>query len=98
MVEEDGIRLAAMRPCRVELIRELARAHRWMSRPRIRMAILLNPGSPPEVAIPLLGLCTREELQDALRSTETSLVLRATARELLARKPPMPGDVPRTLH
>lgn len=91
MVEDDAIRIATLRPARREAICELSRSHRWMSRPRVRMAILLNPGSPPEVAMPLVALCNREELVDLLKSTETSLVLRATARELLARKPPLSG-------
>jgi hypothetical protein len=98
MIEDDAIRLATIRPARADVIRELARSHRWLSRPRVRMAILLNPGSPAEVAMPLLGLCNREELRDVLRSTETSLVLRSTAQELLVRKPPMRSEPPETVH
>ena len=100
MVEDDAIRLATKRPARQETLRELVRCHRFMSRPRVRMAIIMNPGSPPEIGIPLLGLCNREELRDVLRGTETSLVLRATARELIVRKPPSrePGEEDHTLH
>ena len=94
MVEDDAIRIATIRPARREAICELSRSHRWMSRPRVRMAILLNPGSPPEVTMPLVALCNREELLDLLKSTETSIVLRATARELLVRKPPISGRDP----
>lgn len=98
MVEADAVRLAAMRPARAETIRELVRSRRWIGRPRVRLAIVQNPGSPPEVAMPLLCLCNREELTDVLRSTETSIVLRATAQELLVRHPPVPSAAPRTLH
>lgn len=98
MVELDAIRLAAMRPARVETIRELVRARRWIGRPRVRLTIVLNPGSPPEVAMPLLCLCNREELFDVLKSTETPLLLRATAQELLARRPPVPSDAAHTIH
>lgn len=100
MVEDDAIRIATLRPARREAIQELARAPRWMARARVRLSILLNPGSPPEVAMPLLALCNREELRDVLRSTETSVVLRGTAQELLARRPPMPEneDQRRTVH
>jgi len=98
MIEDDAIRLAAMRPARVDTIRELVRAHRWMGRPRVRQAVILNPGTPSEIAIPLVCLCNREELRDVLQSTETSLVLRATAQELLARRPPVPSEAPRTIH
>jgi len=98
MVEADAIRLATMRPARVDTIRELVRGRRWIGRPRVRLSIVLNPGSPPEVAMPLLCLCNREELSDVLRSTETSLILRATAQELLARRPPVPEATSHTLH
>jgi hypothetical protein len=98
MIEDDAIRLAARRPASVSAVQELARSYRFMSRPRVRMAIVQNPGSPPEIAIPLLGLCNREELRDILKSTETSLALRATAQELLARNPPTPSETPPTLH
>jgi hypothetical protein len=97
MIEEDAIRLAAIRPARVDVIRELVRAHRWMGRPRVRQAIILNPGTPSEIAIPFVCLCNREELHDVLQSTDTSLVLRATAQELLARRPPVPEST-RTIH
>jgi hypothetical protein len=98
MVEADAIRIATHRPARREAIQELARSPRWMARQRVRLSILLNPGSPPEVAMPLLALCNREELRDVLRSTETSVVLRGTAQELFARRPPMPEDAHRTVH
>jgi hypothetical protein len=48
--------------------------------------------------MPLLCLCNREELADVLKSTETSLVLRATARELIVRHPPVPGEARHTIH
>jgi hypothetical protein len=98
MVEADAIRLATMRPARADIVHELVRARRWIGRPRVRLSIVLNPGSPTEVAMPLLCLCNREELSDVVRSTETPLILRATAQELLARRPPVPSTAPHTLH
>jgi hypothetical protein len=98
MVEDDAIRIATLRPARPAALAELVRSHRWLSRPRVRMAVLLNPGSPPELTMPLLGLCTREELRDVLKSTETSIVLRGVAQELLARRPPLPRESGRTIH
>ncbi|HEX4339875.1 MAG TPA: hypothetical protein VH062_28405 [Polyangiaceae bacterium] len=98
MVEDDAIRIATIRPARAAALRELVQSHRWLSRPRVRMAVLLNPGSPSELTMPLLGLCTREELRDVLKSTETSIVLRATAQELVARRPPLPREPPKTIH
>ncbi|MBM4364045.1 MAG: hypothetical protein FJ104_15300 [Deltaproteobacteria bacterium] len=98
MVEDDALRIATLRPARAPALRELARTHRWMSRPRVRMSILLNPGAPPGLAIPLVALCTREDLRDIVRSTETSLALRGTAQELLARRPPLLPEDPGWVH
>ena len=62
---------------------------RWLTRSRVRLSILLNPGSPPAIAIPMLSVCKRTELVEVLRGTDVSNVLRATALELLERRPPL---------
>lgn len=89
MVEDDAIRIAARRPANTKVLGELARNPRWVSRARVRMALLLNPGTPAELSVPLLGLCTRPQLRTVITSTEAVPILRVTARELLARRPPM---------
>lgn len=89
LTEDDVVRIAARRPARPEAVQAIARSERWLKRPRVRLAILLNPGSPPSVAMPLLAACTRSELIEIVHGVDTSKVLRATARELLARRPPL---------
>lgn len=89
LTEEDVLRLAARRPARFEVMREIAQFARWLSQPRVRMSILLNPGSPPEIAMPLLAICHRGELAEVLESSDTSTVLRLTALELFERRPPL---------
>jgi len=91
LTEDDVVRLVARRPARTEVIQEVAQSHRWLSRSRVRLCIILNPGSPPEIAMPLLPVCKRTELKEVMRSTETSMVLRGTAVELLKRRPPIKG-------
>jgi hypothetical protein len=86
------IRLAAHRPARVETLTEIARLPRWLSRPRVRLTMLLNPGTPEHIAVPLLGACTRSELREVLQSADTPVLLRATAAELLLRRPPIGVD------
>lgn len=89
LTEDDVLRIVTRRPLRTEAVTTIARAERWLKRPRVRLAILLNPGSPPSIAMPLLAACTRSELLEILHGVDTSKVLRATARELLARRPPL---------
>jgi hypothetical protein len=89
MTEADALRLVTQRPARLAVMREVAQSPRWLSRGRVRLSILLNPGSPPEIAMPMLSVCKRTDLQEVLRSADTSNVLRATALELLERRPPL---------
>jgi len=92
LTEDDVVRLVAHRPARREALAEIAQLPRWLSRPRVRLALLLNPGTPQHIAVPMLCACTRGELREVLLSADTALLLRATARELLVRRPPIGVD------
>ena len=89
LIEDDVVRLVARRPARLEVTLTVAKHPRWLSRARVRLAIMLNPGSPPEIAMPLLSVCLRTELMEVLKSADTSQTLRATALELLEKRPPL---------
>jgi hypothetical protein len=90
LTEDDVVRLVARRPARSEVLREVARAPRWLSRGRVRLTMLLNPGTPAELAIPLVAVCSRVELRELLQSSDTPAVRRALALELLEKRPPLP--------
>ena len=53
------------------------------------MTVLLNPGSPGSVALPLVGLCTVSELREIIRGADVPVILRITAGELAERRPPL---------
>jgi hypothetical protein len=89
--EDDVVRLAALRPARVTSIEAIART-RWLTRRRVRMTVLLNPGSPSRVALPLVGLCTRSELLEVARAADVPVIVRITANELAERRPPLFGE------
>ncbi|HEY2409874.1 MAG TPA: hypothetical protein VGI10_27905 [Polyangiaceae bacterium] len=92
LTEDDVVRMVARRPARLEVLTAIAQNGRWLSRGKVRLAIILNPGSPSAIAMPLLAVCTRGELVEALHSADSSGVLRSTARELLEKRPPLrPG-------
>jgi hypothetical protein len=86
LTEDDVVRMAARRPATVDAAREIVRV--WSRAARVRMAILLNPGSPPAVSIPLLYLLTRQELGEVEQAADIPAVVRATARELVELRPP----------
>lgn len=89
VTEEDVVRLTARRPNRPDILAEIAKSSRWTHRPRVRMALVLNPSSPPEIAVPLVGLLIRSELRLVVASTDIPAIVRSAARDLLARRPPM---------
>jgi hypothetical protein len=89
LTEDDVLVLATRRPARTVALEQIVAAPDWLSRRRVRMAILLNPGTPSHIAMPLVILCTRQELRELADAADIPLVLRVTARELFERKPPL---------
>lgn len=90
LTEDDVVRLAARRPLHSAIVDTLAESPRWLRRPRIRLTLLLNPGTPEPVSMPLLAVCTRCELLEVVHGADAPLALRASAQELLERSPPLP--------
>jgi hypothetical protein len=89
LTEDDVVRLVVRRPVQSAVIDELAQCPDWLIRPRVRMTLLHNPGTPSGIALPLLALCKRNELVEVLDNPALSGALRTTARELLDRRPPL---------
>lgn len=77
--EDDVVKLAARRPLRAEVIQEIVRHPRWNVRRRVRMALVLNPHTPAEVGVPLVGLLLRSELRMTLNGPDTNAEVRAAA-------------------
>jgi methionine synthase I (cobalamin-dependent) len=90
LTEDDVVRMAARRPAFPDVIGEVARHPMWSQRARVRMAIVQNPGAPAELAVPLVRLLIRPELHQVVSAPDVPAVVRAAARELLDRRPPVP--------
>ncbi len=63
VTEAQVIQIVARRPAIREALVEVVRSPKWLARPRIRLTIILNPGSPIRISAPMLPLCNREELR-----------------------------------
>ncbi len=92
ITEDDVVRLAAGRPGRGDVLAEIARATRWAHRPRVRLALVMNPATPPEIAARLVGLLLRPELGLVARSPGVPVGVRAVCLEHLQRRPPVRAD------
>lgn len=90
ITEDDVVRLAARRPTFPDVQAEIARHVRWSIRPRVRLALVQNPFTPPSIAVPLLSLLVRPELDQVLGATDIPAIVRGAALDLLERRPPVP--------
>jgi hypothetical protein len=90
LTEDDVVRLAAKRPARPDVLAEISRTEKWMHRSRVRLAIILNPSTPPEISAPIASLLMRQELKLVAETTAVPRVVRALCLEHLERRPP--GD------
>lgn len=88
ITEDDVVRLAARRPGHRDVLVEIARST-WTHRPRVRMALVLNPATPEEIAARIAGLLLRPELALVVGSPGVAASLRAVCREHLERRPPV---------
>jgi hypothetical protein len=89
LTEEDAIAIAARRPGSAEVLLSLALHPRWSTRTRVRLSIVLNPHTPPDIAIPMTCLLMNQELRLVVDVTTVSDIVRAVAFELLHRRPPI---------
>jgi hypothetical protein len=94
LTEDDVLALAARRPCRPDVLTEIARAPKWSQRTRIRMALVLNPDTPSAIAAPLTGLLLRHELRLVSETSTVPPAVRALCHEHLERRPPGEGGDP----
>jgi hypothetical protein len=79
LTQDDIVRLAARRPVVADVLREVAACVRWIARVEVRAAILKNPYTPLEIALPLVPLATRAELAELAASTDLAMPLRSLA-------------------
>jgi hypothetical protein len=99
LVEEDVLRVAARRPGSPAVLVEIARSPRWIHRPRIRLALVLNPDTPVDTSALVCGLLMRHELRLVIEFTHVAAGIRALCMEYLERRPPAaesddpPGEI-----
>ncbi len=86
ITEEDVIRLAARRPTDAEVQRQIASSRRWASRYRVKRALVLNPFTPLELSIRLLGFLNSGDLSLVRSSPTMSERLRSAAERLAAER------------
>jgi len=92
LTEDDVVRLAAKRPCRGDVLAEIAHSDKWVHRARVRITLVLNPSTPLEIAGPIVSLLMRQELKLVATSPHVPAGVRALCLEYLERRPPIEGE------
>lgn len=81
VTEQDVVLLAARRPAFAEVQQRIFASRRWIARYPVKRALVLNPYTPTDISLRLLGL-----LNDAdLRLVQTSTTLPEVVREAAGR-------------
>jgi hypothetical protein len=94
LTEVDVLSIATHRRRPPSTFEALTEAPRWITRPRLRHAIVQNPRAPHALALPLVSTLLREDLVTVQTTTTVHPVLRLVATELLERSPPFGSDAP----
>jgi hypothetical protein len=81
LIERDVVRLAARRPTTAVLQWQIFAARRWIARYNVKRALVLNPDTPTELAIRLMGFLNARDL----RLVRTSPTLAEAVREAATR-------------
>lgn len=85
VTETDLIRLCAMRPVLAEVLREVFRSPRWIVRYQVKLALLLNPHTPLDVALQIAPHMTAQDLRRASAATDLSSDLQEACKRLTGK-------------
>ncbi len=97
ITEDDILRVVTKRPARLIALQLLIKKTRWMARSRIRAALILNPGCPSGMSLPLLYTLKKENLSLITDASALPNIIRTAALQLKAKLPPAPNHC-RTMH
>ncbi len=83
LTERDVLTVASRRPVRGDVLRVVA-ASRWITRYHVRRALVMNPHTPAELAIRLLGALVEADLRAVAFDANLAVAVRDQARVLLS--------------
>ena len=92
VTERMVMKIAARRPCTPEVLAEIARHPRWVSRPDLREAIIRNPYVDPGLALSLAPTLLRSQLKQVAGDAEVHEEVKRQVRDLLQRRDNRPEE------
>ena len=95
LVEAQVIKMATRRPARPDVLEVIARHKRWVTRPFVRRALVLNPYTPVPISLRLLALLNLPDLKDVTSAADLPEgVLQAAGKLLDKKRSVLRGDKP----
>ncbi len=85
LTETDVVRLCARRPASTEVLREVFRSARWIVRYPVKVAIVLNPYTPLDIALQLAPHLTTPDVKRVLAAEDLNDELREACRRAHGR-------------
>lgn len=85
LTERDVVRLAARRPTRTEMQKEIHQS-RWGARYRIRLALVCNPYTPTDLSLKLVGFLLRKDLRLVGQDGSLHELVREEAKRLMQKR------------
>ncbi len=86
LTEDDVLRIASRRPVAGTSLRALFRHAKWGRAGAIHRALVLNPYTPSDIAIGLLGILELADIRQIAREPGVSAAIRARAAVLLRER------------
>ncbi len=81
--EEDVLSFATNRSLSDEVVKQIALKKEWLKNYRIKLAVIVNPKTPPSVSLRLLGHVMEKDLRNIAKDKNVNpLVARQALREL----------------
>jgi hypothetical protein len=85
LTEKDVVRLAARRPTRMEIQKEIYQS-RFGEQYPVRLALVFNPYTPTELSVKLLAFLLKKDLVKVKQDTSLHPLIREETKRLLAEK------------
>jgi hypothetical protein len=85
VTEADIVRLCATRPVLGDVLREVFRSPRWIVRYQVRVALMLNPNTPIDMALQIAPHMTTQDLRRAASASDLGEDVKDACRRLLGR-------------
>lgn len=103
LVEADVVRMVSRRPNYAKVLREVYLNPRWSRRYPVKVALVRNPHTPPEIALKLLPQLMRQDLEEIRADRQLHASVLISCRRLLEGEvPSIEGegeeDLDKTIH